>query len=171
MSKQYTMKLTVVGDEGVGKTSLIKRYIEDRFNSEYISTIGVDFLVKNVKLEEGVEAKMVIWDIGGQDTWKNKMNLYMKGANGAIIICDLTRPVSAEHITDWLEEILTYAGDVPYVVIGNKMDLKNQKVTLEDLKMHAQDMPCFFSSAKTGKNVEKTFKTIANLMIKNLETK
>ena len=158
--------MTVVGDPGVGKTSLITRYVEDRFDNNYLPTLGVDFLVKNLAIDEKTSAKMVVWDIAGQESWKSKMNLYLKGAAGAIIICDVTRPTTTKHITNWLEKIKRRAGDIPYCVIGNKVDLEeDQKVMLDELTEYAQEMPCFLSSAKTGINVNETFESIAKLMI------
>ena len=170
MAEHFTLKLTVVGDPGVGKTSLITRFVENRFTSDYISTLGVDFLVKNTTLEDNTTAKMVIWDIGGQETWKSKLNLYLKGANGAIIICDSSRLQTCKNIESWLEHLQKHAGDIPYCVIGNKDDLPEKKVKMADLKKYSNNQPCFFSSAKSGKNVETTFNTIAKMMIEKLKS-
>ena len=124
----YTLKLVIMGDEGVGKSSLIVRFVENKFSSEYISTIGVDFLVKEIRLGDTAKAKLVIWDIGGQEQWKAKLNLYLKGADGAVVICDLTRPASGKSVASWVDALKKHAGEVPYIVVGNKVDLK-RKIT------------------------------------------
>ena len=157
-----------MGDEGVGKSSLIVRYVENKFNAEYISTIGVDFLVKEVKLEnaENTKAKLVIWDIGGQEQWKSKLNLYLKGADGAVVICDLTRPTSGKSIASWVSELKKHSGDVPYIVVGNKVDLK-RKITKKKLKEIADGRKFFESSAKTGEIVEEFFQEITQQMLEH----
>ncbi len=161
----YTLKLCILGDEGVGKSSLIVRYVKNKFNSEYISTIGVDFLVKEIILEEGKsKAKLVIWDVGGQAQWKAKLNLYLKGADGAVVICDQTRPVTAKNLKGWIEDLKTHAGDVPYIVVANKNDLP-AKLTNKALATISKGTKSFRASAKTGEVVEDFFKTITELMI------
>ena len=163
----YTLKLVILGDEGVGKSSLIVRYVKNKFNAEYISTIGVDFLVKEMMLDEGkAKAKLVIWDVGGQAQWKAKLNLYLKGADGAVVICDLTRPITGKNLTGWVEDLKKHAGDVPYIVVANKNDLK-QKMTAKMLTTISKGTKLFKASAKTGEIVEEFFLTITKLMIEN----
>ncbi|NHI93180.1 MAG: GTP-binding protein [Candidatus Lokiarchaeota archaeon] len=160
----YTLKLVIMGDEGVGKSSLIVRFVENKFSAEYISTIGVDFLVKETKLENNNKAKLVIWDIGGQEQWKAKLNLYLKGADGGVVICDLTRPASGKSVTSWVEALKKHAGEVPYIVVGNKVDLK-RKISKKDFNEIEKGHLHFESSAKTGEVVEQFFKEIASQMI------
>ena len=160
----YTLKLVIMGDEGVGKSSLIVRFVENKFSSEYISTIGVDFLVKEIQLGDAKKAKLVIWDIGGQEQWKAKLNLYLKGADGGVVICDLTRPASGKSVVSWVEALKKHAGDVPYIIVGNKIDLK-RKITKKAFEAIEKDHLHFESSAKTGEIVEEFFKEIAKQMI------
>ena len=161
----YTLKLCILGDEGVGKSSLIVRYVKNKFNAEYISTIGVDFLVKEIMLDEGkAKAKLVIWDVGGQAQWKAKLNLYLKGADGAVVICDLTRPITGKDTAGWIEDLKKHAGDVPYIIVANKNDLK-PKMTAKALDSISKGTKLFKASAKTGEVVEEFFQTITEMMI------
>ncbi len=172
MQPSNRFKLVILGDPGVGKTSLIVRYIKNKFESEYISTIGVDFLIKDVELQEqkGGNTRLVIWDIGGQDEWKQKMHLYLKGADGAVVVCDLTRPSTGKSISSWITDLKKYSGDVPYLIVGNKNDLK-QKITDNDLKNISKGHVCYKSSAKTGEIVEDFFNKIANLIFESKRKK
>lgn len=165
----YTLKLVVIGDYGVGKSSLITRYIKDKFDSDYISTIGVDFLVKEIDLkeEEDAMAKIVIWDIGGQQAWRKKLRLYLKGADGAIVVCDLTRPKTANNISMWIDYLQQYTNsNLPFIVVGNKIDLEEKSASIEDIvKLAGNNHEYFLASAKTGEVVEEFFSKITELMI------
>ncbi|MHA1894692.1 MAG: Rab family GTPase [Candidatus Helarchaeota archaeon] len=170
----YTLKLVCIGDYGVGKSSLITRYVHDKFDSDYISTIGVDFLVKDVKLSniEKATARLVIWDIGGQEQWKKKLKLYLQGADGAIIVCDLTRPVTARNLSMWIDYLKLYTSStVPHIIVGNKNDLSEKKISQEKLDELSQDQPVFITSAKTGEVVEESFQKITDLIIEHKKTK
>ncbi len=159
--KTYTLKLVVIGDYGVGKSSLITRYVHNRFDSDYISTIGVDFLINEVFVEKyDAKCQFVIWDIGGQEEWKSKINLYLNGADGAIVVCDVTRPITANNITLWVDFLNKYTKNTPYIVVGNKSDLESN-VPLERLEEIANGHTLFIASAKTGEEVEELFKKAA----------
>jgi len=167
--KVYTLKLVVIGDYGVGKSSLITRYVHNTFDSDYISTIGVDFLINEVRVEKyDAKVQFVIWDIGGQEEWKSKINLYLNGTDGGIVVCDLTRPITAKNIALWVGYLEKYTKNVPYIVVGNKSDL-DKKVSLEKLKKLASGHSIFIASAKTGKEVEELFKDIALEIIEHKE--
>ena len=165
----YTLKLVVIGDFGVGKSSLITRYVKDKFDSDYISTIGVDFLVKEVSLkdQENAMAKIVIWDIGGQEAWRKKLRMYLKGADGAIVVCDLTRPKTANNVPMWIDYLKEYTGNnIPFILVGNKIDLKEKSVSKDYIaKLAGKENEYFLASAKTGEVVEQFFSCITELMI------
>ena len=162
----YTLKLCIIGDFGVGKSSLITRYVKDKFDSDYISTIGVDFLVKEIDLTENSMAKLVIWDIGGQTAWRKKLRLYLKGADGAAVVCDLTRPKTANSVPVWIDYLSQFTSSgLPYIIVGNKIDLEEKTVSEDDIKKLAGDHPYFLASAKTGEVVEDFFNQITNTMI------
>ena len=162
----YGLKIVLLGDEGVGKSSLIVRYVKNKFKHEYISTMGVDFLIKNLKIDDdGI--KCIVWDIGGQNQWREKLHLYLQGSDGAIIVTDLTRKKTLDGLNYWLDAIKKYLkiDDLPLVVVGNKLDLVEQrKITPEDLK-NATNYPVFETSAKTGETVEKMFVNVAKQVL------
>jgi len=150
----------MLGNEGVGKSSLIARYVKDEFKGDYISTVGVDFLIKEVPLNEDSDAKLVLWDIGGQTQWQHKLNFYLKGADGAVIVCDISRLGTGKDTQTWIEALKKHAGKIPYILVANKSDLKH-KISETDLIEYADGRPYFIASAKTGDIVEKFFQEIA----------
>ncbi|HUY01081.1 MAG TPA: Rab family GTPase [Candidatus Deferrimicrobium sp.] len=162
MSKTFHYKIIVVGDGGVGKTTLILKYTEKRFRESYISTIGVQWTVKEVNYE-GKEIKLIIWDVGGQEIYKKiRTNFYEEG-NAAIIVFDLTDPGSFDHVETWMKEVQTFCGAIPFILLGNKLDLIEQrKVEREEVQTFIQkyNIPYFETSAKTGENVVDLFNNI-----------
>jgi len=170
MGGKYRFKLTLLGDGAVGKTSLFLRYIDNKFEENYIPTLGVNFLTKDLEVG-GTPIRLIVWDIGGQSTWKAKLPLYLKGSDGAIIIFDLTRPASFLNLSDWIERIHTIVSpDTPFIVVGNKNDLKNiRKVKEKDVKNFLKKQPYnmyYESSAKTGENIDPFFEKIASEVLK-----
>jgi len=133
-----------------------------------ISTMGVDFLIKNLKIgEDGI--KIIVWDIGGQNQWREKLHLYLQGSDGAIIVMDLTRKKTLDGLDYWLEAIEKYlkVENFPIVLVGNKVDLVEQrKITSEALKS-ASKFPVFETSAKTGETVEDMFISVAERVLVN----
>jgi len=167
--KVFTLKLVVIGDYGVGKSSLITRYVHNKFDSDYISTIGVDFLINEVYVEKfDAMCQFVIWDIGGQEEWKSKINLYLTGADGAIVVSDLTRPITVKNVTNWVGYLHENTKGAPYIVVGNKNDLE-RKVTTQKLEELAEGSKVFIASAKTGEEVKELFITAAEIIIAHKE--
>ena len=168
---KFRFKIVLIGDGAVGKTSLILKYINNTFTENYIPTLGVNFMTRDLELEGTEGARLIIWDIGGQATWKAKLPLYLKGSDGAIIIFDLTRPASFLNLSDWIARIHTIISpETPFVVVGNKNDLKNlRKVKEKEVKKFLKKQPYNFyfeSSAKTGENVDTFFEKIASEVLK-----
>ena len=170
MSMTLAFKIILIGDPGVGKTSLIFRYIENKFKDNYIPTLGVDFLTKKVIVgEKKIPANLIIWDIGGQKKWQKNLHLYLKGADGAIIIYDITRKQTFNNLDEWINNILNHAGNIPYLLIGNKKDLeKERNVSLEDAISYSKskdNVKLLETSAKTGDLVNDMFIKIAEDVI------
>jgi len=162
------VKVCFIGDAGVGKTSLIKRYVLDVFDDRYIATIGTKVTKKIVDVEgkEGqAKVMMLVWDIMGQKGFRELLReAYFFGAHGAIAVCDMTNKETLEELRYWIKALTDVAGDVPIVFAGNKADLENEQVVKElDLKDLASKYKsqAFLTSAKTGQNVEAMFKGLA----------
>lgn len=168
---EYIMKLVLLGEAGVGKTSLIYRFIEQRFSTDFKSTLGVNLLKRVVDID-GNDVTCSIWDLGGQEAYKKLRKLYLDGASGALVVYDVTSLESFEKLNDWLSSFREIRGDQPALLIGNKIDLeKRRKVTTEDAQAYADEnnyIEFIEASAKTGENVETAFK---NLIRKALNKK
>jgi len=156
----HLFKILMVGDSGVGKSSLLLRFTDDTFSENFISTIGVDFKIRTVKLE-GKTIKMQIWDTAGQERFRTITSSYYRGAHGVILVYDVTDQVSFNNARQWLTEIERYAcGNVVKLLVGNKSDLTTRRVvdTLSGKEFADQfHLPFLEASAKDGSNVEKSF--------------
>lgn len=162
----YTMKLIMTGDYAVGKTSLIKRFVENTFNESYMSTLGVEFSKKVEQLGESTKVSFIIWDIAGQSMMMAPYRAkFYNGANAAFIVVDRTREGNQESVKKWYEDIKkSVQGKIPIIVVGNKSDLQEELVISEEqLKEAAQELgfTSIFTSAKTGENVNDAFQYIA----------
>lgn len=136
----YLFKIIVVGSSGVGKTSLILRYVDNSFNSSYTSTIGVDFKIKTFQLNNET-IKLQLWDTAGQERFKTITNSYYRGAHGILIIYDLTDPEGLEGASECRKDVEEYASpDAEIVIIGNKCDLvPESEQTTDHLIVSAKD--------------------------------
>ncbi|MHA1309582.1 MAG: Rab family GTPase [Candidatus Helarchaeota archaeon] len=174
MIKEYKFKVVLLGDQGVGKTSIIDRYVNNRFKDKYQPTLGVDFLIKDIELNDA-KIKLIIWDIGGEIQWRNKLNLYLNGADSAIIVFDLTRADTFKSLKFWHEKVLKIAGRIPYIFVGNKMDLeKNRNVSLSQVTtfIKRKSYPLYLeTSAKSGEKIQKLFLRITEEMLRFKEKK
>jgi small GTP-binding protein len=166
-----TIKIIVIGEPAAGKTSLVKRFVTSHFSTDYRASIGANMFIKKLILDSGHEIKIQLWDIAGQERWIKMRHLYYKGTQGALILGDLTREKSFTQIENfWCPDIGKYCTEVPIILIANKNDLNSNisenAVRSLGERINAQDI--LFTSAKTGENVEKAFKLISELVIKNL---
>ena len=165
----YKFKITLFGAPSVGKTSLILRYVKDSFSEDLKKTIGTSFLIKEIELNEAL-LKLLIWDIGGQSQFSSLRQVYFKGSQAAIGVYDITSPESLLRIPGWISSIKKTVGDIPMVLVGNKIDLEeNRRVPREDALDLAQRLNCkhYESSALSGENVEDLFREIAELTYAN----
>jgi small GTP-binding protein len=173
------VKICFIGDAGVGKTSLIKRYVLDVFDDRYIATIGTKVTkkvieTKDSKTGEPVRVMMLVWDIMGQKGFRELLReAYFFGAHGAIAVCDVTNRETLDELRYWIKALTDVAGDVPIVFAGNKADLENGAVLHEeDVKALADkyNAPEFMASAKTGQNVETIFKALAEKIVSKMHS-
>lgn len=163
-SRHVKAKVCLVGDIGVGKTSLIKRFVLDTFDDRYLATIGTKVMKKTVPcVWRGNDAMidLVIWDIMGEKGFRQLLKeSYFEGTHGVLAVCDLTRRDTVGDLYGWIELARANAGDIPFVFLGNKADLKS-KVAVQEAELAAiaerHRAPYWFTSAKTGLNVEKAF--------------
>ena len=164
----YAFKFVIIGDHEVGKTSLIRQFVERKFTHDYRATIGLNILAHNFDFQ-GNEIGVQLWDIGAQQYFKRFRKIYYAGAEAAFIVFDLTRRESFEKVKSWYQEIskLIEEKDIPIVIIGNKSDLTEQRLISteegEELAKSLSENASSYieTSALTGNNVKDAFELIA----------
>lgn len=165
-SAPYDMqiKLLMIGDSGVGKTCLLLRYANDSFSPTFITTIGIDFKIKNVDIE-GTRIKLQIWDTAGQERFRTITTSYFRGAQGILLVYDVTDRRSFESIRNWISQIQQHADvHVNKILVGNKCDMVDEKVvsTAEGQKLAAEfGIPFAEVSAKNDIKVDDSFQNLA----------
>ena len=167
----FKLKVLLTGAAAVGKTSLVQRFIKQRFQANYKLTVGVDILTKDVEYRQSEIATLSIWDIGGQQRFEFIRSTFYKGAAGALLVFDLTREQTYTETRKWLTEIRQFAGEsIPFVLIGNKADLVEDVGTVIDrdeaLSFAESEGSIYIeSSAKTGINVDESFSELTKRII------
>jgi small GTP-binding protein len=173
---EITFKVCVFGEGGVGKTTLVNRYLTGIFEANTKMTLGLDFYVKEIKLDD-VNVILQIWDFGGENKFKFLLPSYIKGANGGIFMYDITRYNSFKNMDVWLNTF-KYDWDKnrdfpPILLVGGKIDLEDHRaVKKEEAKstVKISEITDFIEcSSKTGKNVAKVFEVLSRLMLKKYE--
>jgi len=161
----YLFKLLLIGDSGVGKSCLLLRFADDTYTESYISTIGVDFKIRTIELNEKT-IKLQIWDTAGQERFRTITSSYYRGAHGIIVVYDTTDLESFNNVKQWLHEIDRYASDnVNKLLVGNKSDLTQKRaVEYEHAGEYAESLGIQFieTSAKNSTNVEQAFIMMAS---------
>lgn len=175
VTKTMKRKICLIGEGGVGKTSLIKRYVFDQFSDGYLITIGTKVTKKELKIkhpmtQEEVGVTMLIWDIMGQKGFRDILrDAYFFGAHGGIAVCDVTRKDTLEELEGWIQSMFAVSKNVPLVFIGNKCDLVEEAdLTFKDVRAFAskyENPTVFLSSARTGVNVNLSFKILAEKIL------
>lgn len=170
----YVLKFLVLGDTGVGKTSLLTRYVEDRFNSTFATTVGVDFCQKKVKFDyKGtlVNIQLQLWDTAGQERFRSLTSSFFRDAMGFLLVFDLTNENSFHHINDWLVQLHThcYNEQPPVVIVGNKVDLE-RVITKESAKSLSSELGFKYieSSAMNNVNVNEAVGALLELVLDHI---
>eukprot|EP01038_Epipyxis_sp_PR26KG_P012350 gene12350-16564_t len=169
-NNMQNIKLLMLGDSAVGKSALIDRYTNNSFSPAYISTVGVDFRVKNIVVDDK-RIKLQIWDTAGQERFRSISKSYYKSANGILLVYDVTDRSSFDSIRNWIKQIQMHADSgVCKILVGNKCDCENdRKITEEEgLKLSKEYKISFCeTSAKDDVNVENSFLTLVGDIIRN----
>ena len=160
-------KVVLVGEAGVGKTSLVKRFVHNKFDEKYLKTLGTNVYIKDVPLGEGGERGIIhlqIWDILGQKAFQAMIRSAMNGAKGIVLVCDITDLESIKALESWIDLAFKYAPRSAFQFIANKTDLPDWQFGFKELKQFATlfESPFLLTSAKTGENVEAAFNRLAN---------
>ncbi len=159
----FKFKISLIGAASVGKTSLILRYVKNSFKEDLKSTIGTNFMIKPVTID-GVKIQLVIFDIGAQDQFLTMRSKYFQGSNASIAVYDVTSRDSLLALPEWIMSLREVCGNIPILVVGNKIDLVDQRaVSRMDAEALASRFTCMHdeASAKTGDKVEAIFAKIA----------
>ncbi len=168
--KKYIKKILLIGNHGVGKTSLATRYVENKFSDAYLSTIGVNIMKKNLILNDQgnvAAVALMLWDVEGANKNQNVPLHYAKGCNAFIVVIDATRPKTAENLQQHLEYIHNFDVAIPFIIAINKSDL-GSTVTLDEAAFQQKYSNCVgivYTSAKEDKNVEELFTRITKRTI------
>ena len=169
--KEFLSKILVIGDGSVGKSCIIRRYVDNEFESTHLQTVGLDFKLKNIQLDDGNSLKAQIWDTAGQERFHSITRNYFKNAHGIILIYDVTLIESFHNVKNWIKQIKKEASDkVSIILVGNKIDMENKRaVSNEEGEKIADEngLKFFECSAKTGENIEQIFKEVAKKILEN----
>jgi small GTP-binding protein len=161
MSK--SKKVVLLGYFGVGKTSLVRRFVDSAFNEDYLVTVGVQVKKKEVSIDKEV-ISLIIWDIEGNQSISKVRESYMLGTNGFLYVFDVTRPETFEDLVTEISFLKENYPSIPIQIIGNKVDLIESEA-IKDFFKKEEFKACNFTSAKYGNNVEEVFLKLTQLML------
>ncbi len=171
-------KVVLLGDGGVGKTSLIARYVINKFDNKYIATIGTKVTRKDIQIVKPnliINLRLMIWDILGQKEYAKIRSASLSGAQGLILVGDLSRPETINNLESfWLKESTKVVGKIPTILIGNKMDLAEKSSmagTVLDSMGQRLGVPILMTSAKTGDNVERIFSSLGDILVTDVASR
>ena len=170
----FVIKLLLIGDSGVGKSCLLLKFAEDSFTPSFLSTIGIDYKIKTIKINNKT-IKLQIWDTAGQERFRTITTAYYRGAMGILLVYDITNLKSFENIINWINNIESNSNDqVKIILLGNKFDIGNKRIveTLQGKNLAKKyNIDFFETSAKTGFNVDNAFMSITKEIFQNLTKK
>lgn len=168
--KKTLLKVIILGDSGVGKTSLMQQFVNGKFSHQYKATIGADFLTKELTIDDK-SVTMQLWDTAGQERFQSLGIAFYRGADCCVLVYDVTNQKSFENISLWKDEFLIQANvknpeNFPFVIIGNKVDVDDSKKVISTKKAqqfanNLGNLPLFQTSAKEAVNIDQAFDVIA----------
>lgn len=163
-----SMKLLMVGDSGVGKSCLLLRFVDDKFNATFITTIGIDFKIKTIELDN-TKIRLQIWDTAGQERFRTITTAYYRGAMGIIIVYDVCNQSSFDRVETWYKTVQEHAKeDAQVIIVGNKCDQEDLRVvSTQQGEQLAEKLgvPFIEASAKSGLNVSEVFYTLSRKIV------
>ena len=168
VKKKLKLKVTVIGDGGVGKTSLIQKFTQGKFQTDYTKTIGAQLTHYETEIE-GIKIELLFWDIAGQDNFHFLRPSFYKASSAVIIVYSLEQnnlgERSFDHITSWYEDVKQYCGEIPVVVFANKVDLISENsldtVGIQNLVKERNFLGYYITSAKTGQGLDEAFNALS----------
>jgi len=170
---EYIFKYIIIGDSAVGKSSIMRQFVNNEFEDSRTSTVGVEFGTKQITIGDNV-AVVQLWDTAGQERFRSVTRQYYRGSACALLIFDISRRNTFASLTNWLSDAKNYTNPhTQFVLVGNKADLKDQRhVSHEEAQKFAQDnkIPYIETSAKTRDNIEEVFTMTAKKIFQNIET-
>ena len=170
MPQKFILKILTAGEGGVGKTTLLHRYVEGKFSAETKMTIGVEFFLKETEIDSK-QCTLQLWDFGGQERFRFLLESYVLGAKGALLMFDLTRMMTLENLEQWLKIVRKGDPNLPVLFLGTKVDLVDEIQVDDDYAMsflQEYNLIDFLKiSSKTGENVENIFQTLGKDILKN----
>ena len=172
MSNEFLYKILILGDYSVGKTSFLNRYVSNSFLSKTLSTLGVEYVLKNAKMKDGSIVKLQIWDTVGQERFRTITKSFFKGAHAIVLIFSVIDSDSFNNVRKWITQIRDSADkDVILILAGNKNDCEDRKVDKSEAEELANEfnIKYFDCSAKTGENINKAFEELIETMVKTVD--
>ena len=176
MNYDQKCQLLIIGDSTVGKTSILSRFANGIFNSNYLATVGLDSFTKDEIIDDKT-VRIKIWDTAGQERYKSLTKGFFRNAEGVMLVYDVTNSETYENLKFWLQSIKNNTspdmGEIPIILIGNKIDCEDREVKVEEAEnfWKEQGYPYFETSAKTGENIDNTIKYLVKKVIKFKEGK
>ncbi len=164
-------KVCLLGDFAVGKTSMVRRFIYERFDDKYLSTIGVKVSRKTIVVSHQpqlINLSLILWDLAGSEEFDQLRSSYLRGASGAVLVCDLTRPETLPHLSIYMDDLRRISPSAQVILAANKADLAaEQRLTAAEIEAYAADrrIPFHLTSAKTGEGVENIFRQLGQLIL------
>ncbi|MFX1278922.1 MAG: Rab family GTPase [Promethearchaeota archaeon] len=167
--RNFLFKVLICGEGGVGKTSLLRRYVDGFFDESTIMTVGVEFFVKEIIFDD-IRCSLQLWDLGGQKRFRYLIENYVMGARGAILLVDLTNMPKIGDILEWVNIARLHDINLPIVLVGSKFDLEDFIAIDDDSAQHIKNtfniLDYIKTSAKSGHNIEKPFEILTKRLIK-----